>query len=78
MAQNMHVRQSWLSAVTLQLIPDADEGLILEIANWESPLLRACSPLGIDGQTGRGGVDGVEGVTARPLASPARGVGWMG
>merc|ERR1711971_1341881 len=46
-------RQRWLSAAMMQSIPADDEGLILEIVDWSSPLVGACAALGVDEHTGR-------------------------
>ena len=32
-------------------IPEGDEGLVLDIADWRSPFLGACAALGIDDST---------------------------
>ena len=50
---NLNARCSSLSALIESNIPAADDGIVLEIADWHTPLLGACLALGVDATAGQ-------------------------
>ncbi|CAK0878757.1 unnamed protein product, partial [Prorocentrum cordatum] len=50
----LQTRAAWLRAAMEAIIPPEDgEGIVLEVANWEAPLLGACEALGVASEDGR-------------------------
>ena len=51
---SLDTRATWLRAAMQALIPPEDgEGIVLEVADWDAPLLGACEALGVASENGQ-------------------------